>query len=85
MTLTAGIPELRPPACSEQAICIDPQKFQLAYLFSSLRLIALGAGVANQFDTSMEKGRAQLNSFFNWSYFSFTIALIIALVGVIYI
>lgn len=77
MTLTAGIPELRPPACNEQAICIDSQKWQLAFLFSSFGLIALGAGVAfgaDQVDTSTENGRAQLNSFFNWWYFSFTIS-----------
>ncbi|KAL2515958.1 Protein NRT1/PTR FAMILY 2.8 [Forsythia ovata] len=94
MTLTAGIPELRPPVCQEQSVCIDPQKWQLAFLFSSLGLIALGAGAirpcniafgADQFDTNTEKGRSQLNSFFNWWYFSFTIALIIALTGVVYI
>ncbi|KAL5544347.1 hypothetical protein UlMin_008131 [Ulmus minor] len=39
----------------------------------------------DQFDTRTEKGKAQLESFFNWWYFTFTIALVIALTGVVYI
>ncbi|KAL3819368.1 hypothetical protein ACJIZ3_005273 [Penstemon smallii] len=94
VTLTAGIPELRPPPCSKQSLCIEPHKWQLAFLFTGLGLIALGAGGirpcniafgADQFDTNTKKGRAQLESFFNWWYFSFTIALVIALTGVIYV
>ncbi|XP_073015134.1 protein NRT1/ PTR FAMILY 2.8-like [Primulina eburnea] len=96
ITLTAGIPELRPPPCvvGEYSKCIEPEKWQLAFLFTGLGLVALGAGGirpcniafgADQFDTKTDKGRAQLESFFNWWYFSFTIALIIALTGVIYV
>ncbi|KAL9673501.1 hypothetical protein QQ045_029760 [Rhodiola kirilowii] len=44
--------------------------------------IAFGA---DQFNTTTEKGRAQLESFFNWWYFSFTIALVVALTAVVYI
>ncbi|KAL3617965.1 hypothetical protein CASFOL_038286 [Castilleja foliolosa] len=94
MTLTAAIPHLRPPECQEQLICIEPHNWQLAILFASLGIIAIGAGGirpcniafgADQFDTNTQKGRTQLESFFNWWYFSFTIALVIALTGVIYI
>ncbi|KAK4427242.1 protein NRT1/ PTR FAMILY 2.8 [Sesamum alatum] len=94
MTLTAGLPELRPPACQDEANCIQPHKWQLAFLFISLALIAMGAGGirpcniafgADQFDTKTKKGRAHLESFFNWWYFSFTIALVIALTGVVYV
>ncbi|KAL2254023.1 protein NRT1/ PTR FAMILY 2.8 isoform X1 [Sesamum indicum] len=94
MTLTAGLPELRPPACQQEASCIQPHKWQLAFLFISLGLIAMGAGGirpcniafgADQFDTNTKKGRAHLESFFNWWYFSFTIALVIALTGVVYV
>ncbi|XP_075480691.1 protein NRT1/ PTR FAMILY 2.8-like [Primulina tabacum] len=96
VTITAGIPELRPPPCieGEYLKCIEPEKWQLAFLFTGLGLVALGAGGirpcniafgADQFDTKTEKGRTQLESFFNWWYFSFTIALIIALTGVIYV
>ncbi|XP_059303881.1 protein NRT1/ PTR FAMILY 2.8 [Lycium ferocissimum] len=93
VTLTAGVDELRPPGCQGLA-CPQPQKWQLAYLFAGLGFMAIGSGGiracniafgADQFDTNTEKGRSQLKSFFNWWYFSFTIALIIALTVVIYI
>lgn len=94
VTLTAGVDELRPPHCQGNARCEDPQKWQLAYLFAGLGFMAIGSGGiracniafgADQFDTNTEKGRSQLKSFFNWWYFSFTVALIIALTVVIYI
>ncbi|XP_073128038.1 protein NRT1/ PTR FAMILY 2.8 [Henckelia pumila] len=96
VTITAGISELRPPPCveGEYSQCVEPKQWQLAFLFAGLGLVALGAGGirpcniafgADQFDTKTEKGRAQLESFFNWWYFSFTIALIIALTCVIYV
>ncbi|MCD7459621.1 hypothetical protein HAX54_041466 [Datura stramonium] len=94
VTLTAGIDELRPPHCQGNERCEEPQKWQLAYLFAGLGFMAIGSGGiracniafgADQFDTNTEKGRSQLKSFFNWWYFSFTIALIIALTIVIYI
>ncbi|KAL5747371.1 hypothetical protein ACOSP7_024369 [Xanthoceras sorbifolium] len=94
MTLTAGIPELRPSTCKGPQDCPQPKAGQYACLFAGLGLLAIGAGGirpcnigfgADQFDTRTEKGRAQLESFFNWWYFSFTIALIIALTIVVYI
>ncbi|XP_051116838.1 protein NRT1/ PTR FAMILY 2.8 [Andrographis paniculata] len=94
LTITAAVPQLRPPPCPTERLCIQPHKGQLALLFISLILVALGAGGirpcniafgADQFDTSTNKGRIQLQSFFNWWYFSFTIALIIALTGVVYV
>ncbi|KAK4489837.1 hypothetical protein RD792_000481 [Penstemon davidsonii] len=95
MTLTACINKLRPPPChDQQSQCIQPHNMQLPFLFTTLGLIALGAGGirpcniafgADQFDTRTKKGRAQLESFFNWWYFSFTIALVIALSGVVYV
>ncbi|KAJ8536438.1 hypothetical protein K7X08_034839 [Anisodus acutangulus] len=93
VTLTAGVDELRPPSC-QGLNCSEPQKWQLVYLFAGLGFMAVGSGGiracniafgADQFDTNTEKGRSQLKSFFNWWYFSFTIALIIALTVVIYI
>ncbi|KAL3845998.1 hypothetical protein ACJIZ3_003401 [Penstemon smallii] len=95
MTLTAGINKLRPPPChDQQSQCIQPHNMQLPFLFTALGLIALGAGGirpcniafgADQFDTRTKNGRAQLESFFNWWYFSFTIALVISLSGVVYV
>ncbi|KAK6924948.1 Proton-dependent oligopeptide transporter family [Dillenia turbinata] len=94
MTLTAGIHQLRPSACRGRSDCQKPQKWQLGVLFAGLGLISAGAGGirpcniafgADQFDTTTEEGKSQLNSFFNWWYFSFTVALIIALTAVVYI
>ncbi|GER27119.1 major facilitator superfamily protein [Striga asiatica] len=96
MTLTAAAPSLRPPPCSDddQPSCRGPHEWQLAFLFISLGLIALGAGGirpcniafgADQFDTNTAHGRARLESFFNWWYLSFTGALIIALTAVVYV
>lgn len=94
LTLTAILPELTPPACNGQAQCEQPNAWQKLVLFSGLGLLVIGSGGlrpcniafgADQFDTTTEKGRAQLDSFCNWWYFLFTIALIVALTGVVYI
>nr|XP_027192420.1 protein NRT1/ PTR FAMILY 2.8 isoform X2 [Cicer arietinum] len=96
MTLTAGIHQLRPITCKDKdrPHCQHPQDWQLGVLFASLGLLSIGAGGirpcniafgADQFDTTTEKGKGQLESFFNWWYFTFTIALVVALTGVVYI
>ncbi|CAI0427342.1 unnamed protein product [Linum tenue] len=94
MTLTAWAPKLRPPNCPEGSDCQPPNGTQLTALYIGLALLAIGAGGirpcniafgADQFDTRTEKGRALLASFFNWWYFSFTVALVIALTVVVYV
>ncbi|WJX84534.1 hypothetical protein P8452_67103 [Trifolium repens] len=96
ITLTAGIHQLRPISCKDIHIptCDHPQNWQLGVLFVGLGLLSIGAGGirpcniafgADQFDTKTEKGKMQLESFFNWWYFTFTVALVIALTGVVYI
>ncbi|CAM8920585.1 unnamed protein product [Rhodiola kirilowii] len=93
-TMTAGVSALVPTPCPTAMNCAQAQNWQLAILFGGLALLAIGAGGirpcniafgADQFDTTTKKGRAQLESFFNWWYFSFTIALVIALTAVVYI
>ncbi|XP_038702464.1 protein NRT1/ PTR FAMILY 2.8 [Tripterygium wilfordii] len=94
MTLTAAIPQLRPSACVDKFQCPHPVHWQLGVLYVALTLLAIGAGGirpcniafgADQFDTRTEKGIAQMASFFNWWYFSFTVALVIALSVVVYV
>ncbi|XP_074277494.1 protein NRT1/ PTR FAMILY 2.8-like [Silene latifolia] len=96
MTLGAGIPKLRPPTCNpnNSEHCIQAKPWQLSILFTALILIAIGSGgirpcnVAfgtDQFDSTTEKGRAQLARFYNWWYFSFTVSLALALTGLVYI
>ncbi|KAM1681948.1 hypothetical protein ACFX1T_039021 [Malus domestica] len=94
ITLTASIDSLRPSTCKEPDHCPQPHTWQLVFLYIALGLLSVGAGFirpcniafgADQFDTRTAKGRAQLESFFNWWYFSFTVALVVALTGVVYI
>ncbi|KAI6682964.1 hypothetical protein NL676_028877 [Syzygium grande] len=94
MTLTVVIPQLQPSKCTGESNCPQPQSWQLGFLFAGLALLAIGAGGirpcniafgADQFNTRTDKGRAQLESFFNWWYFSFTVALLIALTAVVYV
>ncbi|XP_028763381.1 protein NRT1/ PTR FAMILY 2.8-like [Neltuma alba] len=94
ITLTAGIHQLRPPTCTDPLHCQKSKAWQIGILFGGLGLLSIGAGGirpcniafgADQFDTKTEKGRAQLESFFNWWYLSFTVALVIALTGVVYV
>ncbi|KAF3437798.1 hypothetical protein FNV43_RR20554 [Rhamnella rubrinervis] len=95
MTLTAGVDQLRPSrTCVGHTNCPQPKTWQLSILFSGLGLLSIGAGGirpcniafgADQFDTKTEKGRIQLESFFNWWYFTFTVALVIALTAVVYV
>jgi len=66
-----------------------PKDWQLGVLFAGLRLLSIGAGgikpcnIAFGADQYTAKGRGQLESFFNWRYFTFTIALVIVLTGVV--
>lgn len=96
VALTAAIHQLRPSHCNAEDSnhCPQPHLWQLLVLFAGLGLLSIGAGGirpcnvafgADQFDTTTEKGKSQLESFFNWWYLSFTIALLIALTGVVYV
>lgn len=95
MTLTAGLPSLRPSHCDGQSNCHNPaHPWQMAILYISLGFIAIGAGGirpcnisfgADQFDTATEKGKQQLASFCNWYFFLFTVAIIFVLTGVTYV
>ncbi|KAF8007874.1 hypothetical protein BT93_K1766 [Corymbia citriodora subsp. variegata] len=94
MTITASIPQLRPSPCDSQTDCQQPDSGDFTCLFAALGLVAIGAGAirpcciafgADQFPDTTEKGRKQMQSFYNWWYLSFTATLIIALLVVIYV
>ncbi|XP_060968094.1 protein NRT1/ PTR FAMILY 2.8 [Cannabis sativa] len=96
ITLTAGINAFRPSHCDPESTieCPKALDWQLGILFTGLGLLSIGAGGirpcniafgADQFDTRTAKGKAQMESFFNWWYFCFTFALILALTAVVYI
>ena len=94
LTLTAGISKLRPPKCDQGEKCVGPSLVQLAVLLCSFGLLVIGAGGirpcnlafgADQFNPYTKAGREGINSFFNWYYFTFTIAMMISSTFIIYI
>ncbi|KAF8655919.1 hypothetical protein HU200_060874 [Digitaria exilis] len=79
LTLTAAAPSLR---------------HGLAALLVAFALLAVGAGGirpcnlafgADQFDPRTPDGRRGINSFFNWYYFTFTIAMMVSATVIIYL
>ncbi|KAH7515861.1 hypothetical protein FEM48_Zijuj10G0071400 [Ziziphus jujuba var. spinosa] len=98
ITLTASIPQLRPPKCSptmEQLDqCIGYTKSQVSVLLIGLYWLALGTGGIrpctipfgiDQFDTTSVEGRKATNSLYNWFYTIFTLTLLIAQTVIVYI
>ncbi|CAK9155165.1 unnamed protein product [Ilex paraguariensis] len=94
--LTAILPGARPPHCDQDSdICAKSRPDQLALLFSSFALMAIGAGGirpcslafgADQFDTpNNPKNESILQSFFNWYYASVGISVLISVTVIIYI
>ncbi|RRT56751.1 hypothetical protein B296_00039359, partial [Ensete ventricosum] len=88
LTLTAAVPQLRPPVAEQSGQRLGPSGAHLAILYLSLALLVLGAaGVrpcslpfgVDQFDRSTEQGRHGLNSFFNWYYSISTAATVVAM------
>ncbi|KAG0468906.1 hypothetical protein HPP92_018234 [Vanilla planifolia] len=94
ITLTAAIPSLHPPPCVEPTSCTGPTSTQKAVLVLSFALLMIGAGGirpcnlafgADQFDPATDSGKKGINSFFNWYYFTFTIAVMISSTFIIYV
>uniref|UniRef100_A0A7N0VID3 Nitrate transporter n=1 Tax=Kalanchoe fedtschenkoi TaxID=63787 RepID=A0A7N0VID3_KALFE len=98
LTFTAWSPKLHPPKCTPQQLklnqCLGPTPCQLSVLLGALALLGIGTGgirpcsvpfALDQFDTTTEQGRSDINSFFNWYFVSFTLVQMIALTAVVYI
>ncbi|XP_020095485.1 protein NRT1/ PTR FAMILY 2.9-like [Ananas comosus] len=99
LTLTAGVPTLHPSPCAGSsttiaAACAHATKWQLAVLVAAFTFIVVGAGGirpcnlafgADQFDPATPAGRRGVNSFFNWYYFTFTIAVGFSSTVIIYV
>lgn len=92
LTLTAAVPSLHPAANS--GTTGGPSSLQMAVLLASFALLAVGAGGirpcnlafgADQFDPRTPAGRRGINSFFNWYYFTFTIAMMVSATVIIYL
>ncbi|XP_040244740.1 protein NRT1/ PTR FAMILY 2.11 isoform X2 [Aegilops tauschii subsp. strangulata] len=96
LTLTAALHSLHPRTCSSSKgkQCQGPTDSQLAALLVSFFFLVVGAGGirpcnlafgADQFDPRTADGRRGIASFFNWYYFTFTIAIMISATVIIYL
>ncbi|GJM95037.1 hypothetical protein PR202_ga11731 [Eleusine coracana subsp. coracana] len=90
LTLTAAIPSLHPHKKEDGTASVT----QMAVLLASFALIAIGAGGirpcnlafgADQFDPRTASGRRGIASFFNWYYFTFTVAMMVSATVIIYV
>ncbi|XBI31056.1 hypothetical protein VPH35_054677 [Triticum aestivum] len=98
LTLSASVPALKPPGCSQTAQlgghCNSPSTLQLSVLYISLAFLTIGGGAirpcslpfgVDQFDMTDEKSRKGLNSYYNWYYGTTTAALVFSMTILIYI
>ncbi|KAI7996677.1 Protein NRT1/ PTR FAMILY 3.1 [Camellia lanceoleosa] len=100
LTISAVLPQLRPPPCkgdhhhNTQSLCQEANGGQLAILYGTLFLCALGAGGyrpcivafgADQFDETDPKQKVQTWTFFNWYYFGMGASMLVAVTVIVYI
>lgn len=81
------------PHCVD-AFCVGPTPWQMAFLLTGFMFLIIGAsGIrpcnlafgADQFNPNTESGQQGIASFFNWYYFSFNFALMVALTIIVYV
>ncbi|KAK3132140.1 hypothetical protein QOZ80_6AG0516480 [Eleusine coracana subsp. coracana] len=96
LTVSAALPQFRPPPCKPggATTCQEAAPWQLAVLYVSLLLNAVGAGGyrpcvvafgADQFDESRAAERARSWGFFNWYYFCNGASMLLAVTAVVYV
>ncbi|KAL3510808.1 hypothetical protein ACH5RR_030209 [Cinchona calisaya] len=95
LTISAILPKLRPPKCKDdQLLCQEANSGQLAILYISLLLTAIGAGGirpcvvsfgADQFDETDPKQKRSTWKFFNWYYFCMGASMLVAVTIIVYI
>ncbi|KAL0446895.1 UNVERIFIED_CONTAM: protein NRT1/ PTR FAMILY 3.1 [Sesamum latifolium] len=94
LTLSAVLPNFRPPPCKHDEICEEADSGQLAILYVSLLLTALGSGGirpcvvsfgADQFDENDPKQKTTTWKFFNWYYFCMGASILVATTVIVYV
>ncbi|GMI76863.1 NRT1/ PTR family 3.1 [Hibiscus trionum] len=94
LTLSAILPQLRPPPCTGEQVCQQATAGQLAILYGSLLLGALGSGGirpcvvafgADQFDETNPKQSTKTWKYFNWYYFVMGASILLAVTVLVYI
>lgn len=94
LTLSAILPQLRPPPCEGEQVCQRANTEQLTVLYASLLLTALGSGGirpcvvafgADQFDEKDPKQSSKTWKYFNWYYFCMGASILVAVTVIVYI
>ncbi|KAJ8761022.1 hypothetical protein K2173_022060 [Erythroxylum novogranatense] len=96
VTLTAWLPNLRPPKCHSPNLghCQSATGGQLGVLLLGLGFLSIGTGGirpcsipfgVEQFDPTTDDGVRGIKSFYNWYYTSFTVIIIITSTVLVYI
>lgn len=94
LTLSAVLPQLRPPPCKGDEVCKEADAGQVAILYVSLLLGALGSGGirpcvvafgADQFDETDPKQNTKTWTYFNWYYFVMGVSILVAVTVLVYI
>ncbi|KAM1102410.1 hypothetical protein ACFX2I_011052 [Malus domestica] len=94
LTVSAALPQLRPPPCNHDRVCEEADGGQLAFMYVSLLLGALGSGGirpcvvsfgAEQFDENDEKQTTKTWNYFNWYYFVMGASVLVAITVLVYI
>lgn len=93
LTLSATLPHLRPPQCEGNQVCVEANGRQMAVLYSSLLLAALGSGGirpcvaafgADQFIEDDPRQPKKTWVYFNWYYFALGVAILSASTLLVY-
>ncbi|KAI3958013.1 hypothetical protein MKW98_020655 [Papaver atlanticum] len=98
LTMAVSLKSLKPPTCSSSnikgALCSKATTSQIAFFYSALYIIAVGAGGtkpnistfgADQFDDFNPHEKQLKISFFNWWMFSSFLGALFATLGLVYI
>ncbi|CAN6675634.1 unnamed protein product [Malus baccata var. baccata] len=94
LTVSAVLPQLRPPPCTHDQVCEEADGGQLAILYVSLLLGALASGGirpcvvafgADQFDENDEKQTTKTWNYFNWYYFVMGVSILVSVTVLVYI
>lgn len=94
LTVTTGLPQLRPPPCHSREKCKPANALQMGILYISLYLIALGTGGlkssvsgfgTDQFDEKDEKEKSQTAHFFNRFFLFISIGTLAAVTVLVYV
>ncbi|KAK6119620.1 hypothetical protein DH2020_046643 [Rehmannia glutinosa] len=94
LAISTHLPQLRPPPCHSQTICKQATTSQMAMLYASLYVIALGTGGlkssvsgfgTDQFDENDENEKPQMNLFFGRFFFLVSLGTLLAVTGLVYV